>query len=163
MRVFVTGSTGFVGLHVARQLAAAGAELRLLVRRTSDLRYLEGLPAETILGDLRSPEPLFSTLKGCDAVVHVAADYRRWVRDPGPMYAANVDGTRSLLRLAREAAVPRFVYTSSVATMGFDRAGTIVDEQTPVELADMVGHYKRSKFLAEGEALAAAAAGQTIP
>ena len=95
-------------------------------------------------------------------MVHVAADYRLWVRDPGPMYAANVDGTRSLLRLAREAAVPRFVYTSSVATMGFDRAGTIVDEQTPVELADMVGHYKRSKFLAEGEALAAAAAGQQV-
>ena len=162
MRVFVTGATGFVGLHVARELAAQGVELRLLVRPTSNLRYLEGIAAETVVGDLRAPEPLRAALAGCDAVAHVAADYRLWVTDPAAMYAANVDGTRELLRLAREAAVPRFVYTSSVATMGFDRAGTIVDEDTPVALADMVGHYKRSKFLAEEEALTAADNGQQV-
>ncbi len=162
MKVFVTGSTGFVGLHVARMLRANGAELRLLVRATSNLRYLEGLSAETVVGDLRETEALRSSIAGCDAVMHVAADYRLWVRDPAAMYAANVDGTRGLLRLAREVGVPRFVFTSSVATMGFDSAGTIVDEQTPVTLADMVGHYKRSKFLAEQEALAASAAGQEV-
>ena len=162
MKVFVTGATGFVGLHVVRTLAAAGSDLRLLVRSTSNLHYLDGLAAETVVGDLRQPESLRSGIRGCDAVMHVAADYRLWVRDPQAMYAANVDGTRELLRIAREEHVSRVVYTSSVATMGFDRAGTIVDEQTPVSLSAMVGHYKRSKFLAEQEALAAAAAGQDV-
>ncbi|AXC10616.1 UDP-glucose 4-epimerase [Acidisarcina polymorpha] len=94
--------------------------------------------------------------------MHVAADYRLWVRDPKMMYAANVDGTRDLLRLAREQGIPRFVYTSSVATMGFRRDGTIVDESTPVSLADMIGHYKRSKYLAEQEAVRAARLGQAV-
>jgi dihydroflavonol-4-reductase len=162
MKVFLTGATGFVGYHVARALAAEGAQLRLLVRKTSNLAYLEGITGETHTGDLAAPESLRPALAGCDAVVHVAADYRLWIPDPPAMYRANVDGTRELLRLAREAGVPRFVYTSSVATMHFFTDGTVSDEDTPVSLADMVGHYKRSKFLAEQEALHAAAQGQQV-
>ena len=162
MRVFITGATGFVGGHVARSYAAAGADLRLLTRQTSRLDSLSGIDAEMVTGDLREPEKLRSALTGCDALVHVAADYRLWVRDPKEMYAANVDGTRELLKLARETGVPRMVYTSSVATMGFKADGTIVNEDTPVSLADMIGHYKRSKFLGEQEAIRAAQAGQHV-
>ena len=147
---------------MARALAAQGADLRLLVRRSSNLAHLEGLAGETHLGDLALPESLRPALAGCDAVMHVAADYRLWIRDPLAMYRANVDGTRELLRLAREARVPRFVHTSSVATMRFRTDGLIATEETPVSLGDMVGHYKRSKFLAEQEALAAARAGQQV-
>jgi len=162
MRVFLTGATGFVGSHVARALAAGGAELRLLTRATSRTEHLAALNAELVTGDLRQPESLRAALTGCDALIHVAADYRLWVRDPDAMYAANVDGTRALLRLAREAGVRRVVYTSSVATMGFRSDGTVVDEDTPVSLDHMIGHYKRSKFLAEQEAIVAARAGQQV-
>ena len=162
MRVFVTGATGFVGSHVARSLAAAGAELRLLTRTTSRTEHLEGLPAELVTGDLLQPEHLRSAMSGCDALVHVAADYRLWVPDPKTMYAANVQGTKALLQIARETAVSRVVYTSSVATMGFLADGTVVDEETPVSIANMIGHYKRSKFLAEQEAIAAARLGQRV-
>src|ERR1700678_174546 len=162
MKVFLTGATGFVGSHVARAYADAGAELRLLTRKTSRLAAIEGIAADVIVGDLRQPESLRTALRGCDALVHVAADYRLWVRDPKEMYAANVDGTRELLRIAREEGVAKVVYTSSVATMGFKADGTIVDEMTPVSLAEMIGHYKRSKFLAEQEAIAAARAGQHV-
>jgi len=162
MRIFLTGATGFVGTHVARELAQRGAQLRLLVRPTSNLRNLEGLQAETVVGDLLQPESLRTSIRGCDALMHVAADYRLWVREPKAMYAANVDGTRALLQIAREEAIPRTVYTSSVATMGFKNDGTIVDETTPVSLADMVGHYKRSKFLAQQVAIEAARLGQQV-
>ena len=162
MKVFVTGATGFVGSHVARELASRGADLRLLVRRTSNLANIEGLAAETATGDLLDPESLRSAIRGCDAVMHVAADYRLWVRDPDTMYRANMEGTRALLRIAREEEVPRCVYTSSVATMGFRSDGTIVDETTPVSIKDMVGHYKRSKFQAEQAAIEAAKAGQSV-
>jgi dihydroflavonol-4-reductase len=162
MKVFLTGSTGFVGSHVARAYAAEGAELRLLTRATSKLEAIEGLAAEVVVGDLREPESLRTALRGCDALAHVAADYRLWVRDPEEMYAANVDGTRELLRIAREERVAKVVYTSSVATMGFKTDGTIVDELTPVSLDEMIGHYKRSKFLAEQEAIASARAGQHV-
>jgi dihydroflavonol-4-reductase len=162
VKVFLTGATGFVGGHVARAYAAEGAELRLLTRASSRLAGIEGLAAEVVVGDLRQPEGLRSALRGCDALVHVAADYRLWVRDPKEMYAANVDGTRELLRIAREEGVAKVVYTSSVATMGFKDDGTIVDETTPVERADMIGPYKRSKFMAEQEAIAAARAGQQV-
>lgn len=162
MKIFVTGATGFVGYHVARALAAEGADLRLLVRKTSNLKNLEGIAGETFTGDLAQPESLRAGLAGCDAVVHVAADYRLWIPDPEAMYRANVDGTRELLRLAREAGVKRVVYTSSVATMHFFTDGRVSDEETPVSLADMVGHYKRSKFLAEQEALRAAELGQQV-
>src|SRR6202034_420278 len=162
MLVFLTGATGFVGHHVAKALSAEGAELRMLVRKTSNLKNLEGIPGDTIVGDLARPESFASALAGCNAVMHVAADYRLWIRDPDTMYRANVDGTRDLLRLAREAKVARVVYTSSVATMHFRTDGIVVNEDTPVSLADMVGHYKRSKFLAEQQAIAAAQDGQQV-
>jgi dihydroflavonol-4-reductase len=162
MKVFVTGATGFVGHHVARELAAQGAELRLLVRKSSNLANLDGIHGETHVGDLSDPESIRPALVGCDALMHVAADYRLWIPDPAAMYRANVDGTRELLRIAREVGVPRVVYTSSVATMGFRADGLIVNEDTPVSLDKMVGHYKRSKFLAEQEAIAAARAGQQV-
>lgn len=162
MKVFVTGATGFVGSHVAKELAAQGAEMRILTRKTSNLANLEGVSGKTVVGDLLAPDSLRTAIQGCDAVMHVAADYRLWVRDPKAMYAANVEGTRALLKMAREEGVRRFVYTSSVATMGFRTDGTIVDEATPVSLEDMVGHYKRSKFMAEQVALEAARAGQAV-
>lgn len=162
MKIFVTGATGFVGHHVARALAAEGAELRLLVRSSSNLKYLDGMGGETHVGDLSKPETIRPALAGCDAVMHVAADYRLWIPDPEAMYKANVEGTRALLAMAREAGVRRFVYTSSVATMGFRTDGLIVNEDTPVSLEMMVGHYKRSKFLAEQEAMQAAAGGQEV-
>jgi dihydroflavonol-4-reductase len=162
MRIFVTGATGFVGSHVARSLDAAGAEMRLLTRKTSRTEHLEGLKAELVTGDLLQPENLRSAISGCDALVHVAADYRLWVPDPKTMYAANVEGTKSLLQLARETGVSRVVYTSSVATMGFLSDGTVVDEETSVSIENMIGHYKRSKFLAEQEAIAAARLGQRV-
>ena len=162
MKVFLTGATGFVGSHVARVFADAGAELRLLTRSSSNLAGIEGLDAEIVVGDLRQPESLRSGIAGCEIVVHVAADYRLWVRNPKSMYAANVDGTRELLRIGREVGVRRVVYTSSVATMGFKKDGTIVDESSPVSIDDMIGHYKRSKFLGEQEAVKAARAGQEV-
>jgi dihydroflavonol-4-reductase len=162
MKVFLTGATGFVGHHVAHALAAEGADLRLLVRATSKLANLEGIRGETHLGDLSDPVSIRPAFSGCDAVVHVAADYRLWIRDPKAMYRANVDGTRELLRMAREAGVPRVVYTSSVATMHFRTDGLVINEDTPVQLSDMVGHYKRSKFLAEREAIQSAEAGQHV-
>jgi dihydroflavonol-4-reductase len=134
----------------------------MLVRKTSNLANLEGIDGETHVGDLSEPDSLKPSLAGCDAVVHVAADYRLWIPDPEAMYRANVDGTRELLRMAREAGVKRVVYTSSVATMHFRSDGLVVNEDTPVALKDMVGHYKRSKFMAEQEALRAAAQGQSV-
>jgi dihydroflavonol-4-reductase len=162
MNIFLTGATGFVGHHVARALVSEGAKLRMLVRKTSNLKNLEGIRGETHEGDLLEPDALRAALDGCDAVVHVAADYRLWIRDPKAMYRANVEGTRELLRMAREAQVPRVVYTSSVATMHFRRDGLVINEDTPVSLNDMVGHYKRSKFLAEREAIKAAEGGQQV-
>ncbi|MEO6923856.1 MAG: hopanoid-associated sugar epimerase, partial [Bryocella sp.] len=157
----VTGSTGFVGSHVASLAAEQGAQLRLLARKTSKTEHLPK-NAEVVVGDLREPQGFASALRGCDAVIHVAADYRLWVPDPADMYKANVEGTRELLRLAREAGVPRVVYTSSVATMGFKTDGTVVDEDTPVSEAAMIGHYKRSKWLAERVAIEAAQNGQQV-
>ncbi|HWT66671.1 MAG TPA: hopanoid-associated sugar epimerase [Terracidiphilus sp.] len=162
MKIFLTGATGFVGHHVAKALAAQGAEIRFLVRKTSNLRNLEGIDGETIVGDLSRPETYVSALGGCEAVMHVAADYRLWIRNPDEMYRINVDGTRDLLRAAREAGVRRVVYTSSVATMHFFTNGIVSNEDTPVSLADMVGHYKRSKFLGEQQAIAAGQDGQPV-
>ncbi len=149
MKVFVTGATGFLGSHVARVLQEQGAQLRLLVRQNSDGRNLEGLNAEQVVGDLRQPQSLEMAMSGCDTVFHVAADYRLWVRDPQQMYAANVDGTRAILNAARKNNVRRVVYTSSVATMGFTSGERLADENSPVVLQDMIGPYKRSKFMAE--------------
>ena len=161
MRLFITGATGFVGAHVARLADEQGASLRLLVRPASNRSFLPA-SAELVTGDLRDPDRFASALEGCDALIHVAADYRLWVPDPAEMYKANVEGTRRLLQLARAAAVPRVVYTSSVATMGFLKDGTAVDEAAPVTEADMIGHYKRSKWMAEQVALDAGRQGQQV-
>jgi dihydroflavonol-4-reductase len=162
MKIFLTGATGFVGHHVARAAAAEGAELRLLTRKSSNLANLEGIRGDVVVGDLLAPETLKSAIADCDAVMHVAADYRLWIPNPDEMYKANVDGTRELLRMAREAGVNRVVYTSSVATMHFRTDGIVINEDTPVSIKDMVGHYKRSKFLAEQEAMKAAEGGQQV-
>ncbi|HWR37174.1 MAG TPA: hopanoid-associated sugar epimerase [Clostridia bacterium] len=163
MKVFVTGATGFVGSHVARQLAERGAELRLLVRSSSPRDNVARLNADLVVGDMTKPESYSKALEGCECVFHVAADYRLWTRDPRQMYASNVSGTTSLLRAAHDAGVRRIIYTSSVATMGFGHAPegrrAPVDETTPVSLDDMIGHYKRSKFVAEQRAMEAAREG----
>jgi len=155
MLAFVTGATGFLGSHVARALAEQGADLRLLVRPTSNLRNLEGLNTETTSGDLRDPASLEKAMSGCEVVFHVAADYRLWVQDPAEMYRSNVEGTRAILEAARKNKIRCVVYTSSVATMGFTGNGRPADEDSPVSLADMIGHYKRSKFMAEQVAMEA--------
>ena len=141
MLAFVTGATGFLGSHVARVLAEQGAELRLLVRPTSDLRNIEGLNAERVIGDLRDAASIEKALSGCEVVFHVAADYRLWVRDPGQMYRSNVEGTRSLLEAARRQGVRRVVCTSSVATVGFtsNHTSAMADEESPVSIANMIG------------------------
>jgi len=162
VKAFVTGATGFLGAHVARTLAAQGADLCLLVRPTSDLRNLEGLRAERVTGDLRDPASLQRAIAGCDTVFHVAADYRLWVPDPEQMYGSNVEGTRNLLAAARQARVRRVVYTSSVATIGFRSNGHPADEESAVSLADMIGPYKRSKYMAEQAVLEAGRAGQDV-
>jgi len=162
MLAFVTGATGFLGSHVARVLAEQGARLRLLVRTTSDLRNIADLNAEQVVGDLRDPASIEKSLSGCDALFHVAADYRLWVRDPEQMYRSNVEGTRSLIEAARKQGVRRIVYTSSVATMGFSSNGTLADENSPVSLDDMIGPYKRSKFMAEQVAFEAARSGVDV-
>jgi dihydroflavonol-4-reductase len=162
MLAFVTGATGFLGSHVARVLAEQGAQLRLLVRPSSDLRNIAGLNAERVEGDLRDPASIEKALAGCDALFHVAADYRLWVRDPEQMYRSNVEGTRGLIEAARRQGVRRIVYTSSVATMGFGSNGTLADENSPVALADMIGHYKRSKFMAEQLVFEAARSGVDV-
>ena len=155
MLAFLTGATGFVGSHVARALADQGADLRLLVRSTSNTKNIQDLRAELVIGDLRDPVSLEKGIAGCDVIFHVAADYRLWVRDPDQMYRANVEGTRAILDAARKNRVRRVVYTSSVATMGFTSNGQPADENSPVSLDNMIGHYKRSKFMAEKIALEA--------
>ena len=162
MLAFVTGATGFLGSHVARVLSEQGAELRLLVRPTSNLKNLQGLKAETATGDLRDAASLEKAMAGCDTVFHVAADYRLWVRDPAEMYRSNVGGTRAILEAARRNDVRRVVYTSSVGTIGFTGDGKPADEDSPVSLADMIGHYKRSKFMAEQIALEAGRGGMQV-
>jgi dihydroflavonol-4-reductase len=155
MKAFVTGATGFVGSHVAQVLAERGADLRLLVRTGSDPKNIQQLNAERVVGDLCDPESIDRAMAGCDVVFHVAADYRLWVRDPAQMYRANVEGTRTILQAARKNRVRRVVYTSSVATMGFTVKNNPVDESSPVSLENMIGHYKRSKYMAEEVAIAA--------
>lgn len=162
MLAFVTGATGFVGSHVARALVDQGADLRLLVRASSDLRNIEGLKAERVVGDLRHPASIENAMRGCEVVFHVAADYRLWVRDPDEMYRANVEGTRAILQAARKNQVRRVVYTSSVATMGFTSNGHPADENSPVSLERMIGPYKRSKFMAEQVALEAGRGGMDV-
>ncbi|MBZ5646647.1 MAG: NAD-dependent epimerase/dehydratase family protein [Acidobacteriia bacterium] len=162
MKVFVTGATGFLGSHVARALSQQGADLRLLVRKTSRTDLIDPLNAERVTGDLREPDTLKTAMDGCEMVFHVAADYRLWIPDPDEMYRSNVEGTRTIIRAAQEAGVRRIVYTSTVATMGFTANGRPADEDSPVALADMIGHYKRSKFMAEQVALEAGRSGLDV-
>ena len=162
MKAFVTGSTGFVGSHVARLLAEQGADLRLLVRPTSKLDNIRDLRAEHVTGDLRDPASLKSAMSGCDYVFHVAADYRLWAPDPREMFASNVEGTRAIIQAATESGIKRVVYCSSVATMGFTDQPIPVKESDPVTIADMIGHYKRSKFMAEQVALEAGNNGANV-
>ncbi|MDQ2693953.1 MAG: NAD-dependent epimerase/dehydratase family protein [Pseudomonadota bacterium] len=151
MTTLVTGTTGFVGSAVARALLRAGHTVRALVRPASDRRNLDGLALEVVEGDLTDRRSLKRAAAGCEALFHVAADYRLWVPDPARMYENNIAGTRNILWAAAEAGVGRMVYTSSVATLGHNRDGRPADESTPVTLDDMIGHYKRSKFLAEAQ------------
>ena len=145
----VTGGTGFVGAAVIRHLAAAGEPVRVLTRPGSDRRLLAGLPVEAVDGDLADLPSLQRALKGCGRLFHVAAFYSLWATDRRLFYDINVAGTRRILQAAGDAGVTRVVYTSTVGTLGIPGDGTPGTEETPVSLADMVGDYKRSKFLAE--------------
>jgi dihydroflavonol-4-reductase len=151
----VTGATGFVGWHVAKALLEGGHRVRALVRPTSRLRELD---VETVPGDLRDPDSLLRAATGCGVVFHIAADYRLWSRHPQELYQSNVDGTRNMLAAARRAGVERLVYTSTVGCIGVPEGG-IGDEESAVGLPEMVGTYKRSKFLAEQVALESARSG----
>jgi dihydroflavonol-4-reductase len=151
VKTLITGSTGFVGSAVLRQLLKAGHSVRALIRQNSDRRNLAGLPVEIFIGDLTDRPSLDRALGGCSTLFHVAADYRLWARNPRELYETNINGTRHIMEAAAQAGVTRIVYTSSVATLGLTPDGSPADESTPVSLADMIGHYKRSKFLAEAE------------
>lgn len=149
MTTLVTGATGFLGSAVVRALLDRGEAVRVLVRKGSDRRNIDGLDVELAEGDLNDPPSLGDAVKGCGALYHAAADYRLWAKNPDEIYKTNVGATRTLLLLAAQAGVKRIVYTSSVATLGREPSGRPADEQTPVTIDDMTGHYKRSKFLAE--------------
>jgi dihydroflavonol-4-reductase len=162
MITLVTGASGFLGSHVARQLVARGEAVRVLVRPSSQLRAIEGLPVERVTGDLRDMASAYRAMEGVSRVCHVAADYRFVVRNPHEIYDSNVTGTRNLLQAAGRTGVERFIYTSTVATIAVPRNGHLPNEDTIAGLEEMIGHYKRSKFLAEMEAFRAAADGLPI-
>lgn len=149
MTILVTGAAGFLGSAVARLLLAEGESVRVLTRAQSDPRNIVGLDVEVVTGDLRDAASLSRACAGCTGLYHVAADYRLWVRDPQTLYDSNVEGTRALMLAAQAAGIPRIVYTSSVATLGVLADGRPANEDTAVVLTDMIGHYKRSKYLAE--------------
>src|SRR4051812_26761471 len=149
-RILVTGATGFVGAAVARALVSQGHQVRVLVRPSSDRGNIEGLDVEPVIGSLEDSPSLAAALAGIEALFHVAADYRLWVRDAQTMMRANVEGTRAIMEAALAVGLRRIVYTSSVATLGQYGDGRDADETTPVAYADMVGPYKQSKYRAEG-------------
>ncbi len=151
MTVLVTGGNGFVGSAVVRKLLATGRRVRVLCRPGSNRHNLDGLEVEIVEGDLRDPASLTRAVADCRQVLHIAADYRLWVRDPDTVYQSNVTGSLNLLESAVDAGVARIVYTSSVATLGIHTDGSPADENTAVSLADMIGHYKRSKYIAEDQ------------
>ena len=144
MKALLTGGSGFVGGHVLRALLEQGAEVRCLVRAASPRRTFEGLETELVVGDLRDSASLERAVAGCDAVFHCAADYRFYAADSRELYDSNVEGTRNVMRAAAAAGVSRVVYTSTVGALGLNADGSPADENTPVSLDDMVGHYKRS-------------------
>jgi len=162
MRVFVTGGTGFVGANVIRALLSSGHEVRALIRTGSNLQNLENLPIDRVEGDLSNKTILRDAMRGCDALAHVAAHYSLWRADADSLYRANVEGTRNVLEAAADTGVGRVVYTSSVAALGVPAPGQIADESLQTTVDELVSEYKKSKFLAEQEALRRAAAGQHI-
>src|SRR5271163_3275401 len=162
MTTLVTGASGFVGSHVARQLVSAGQPVRVLVRRGGNLAALAGLHVECFEGDLRDTSSLERAMNGVRRVFHVAADYRLWTPRPEEIYETNVEGTRRLLAAAKSAGVERIVYTSTVATIAVPRHGALPNEDTRATVDEMIGHYKRSKFLAEQVAVEAAASGVPV-
>jgi dihydroflavonol-4-reductase len=163
MSTLVTGATGFVGSHVARQLVSAGQNVRVLVRPTSNFKLLEDLRVERVEGDLRDAGSIERAMQGVRRVFHVAADYRLWTEHPEELYESNVEGTRQLIAAAERAGVERVVYTSTVATIAVPQQGAgLPNEATAARLEEMIGHYKRSKFLAEQVALEAAKAGAPV-
>ncbi|MGO9602895.1 MAG: hopanoid-associated sugar epimerase [Candidatus Binataceae bacterium] len=157
----VTGGNGFVGCHVARALLARGDRVRIFIREGADRGALAGLDVEFAVGDLRDRNSVERAVAGCNQVYHVAADYRLWVPDPAPMYAANVEGTRNIIDASHRAGVERIVHTSTVGALGIPHGG-VGTEDTPVSLDDMTGPYKRSKFLAEKVAVEAARSGAPV-
>lgn len=162
MKALVTGAAGFVGSAIARKLLDQGLDIRCMTRSSSDLQNLNGLDVELVNGDLLDRQSMVAALQGCNLLFHAAADYRLWIPDPDSMYKTNVEGTVNLMRAAQEAGVERIVYTSSVATLGILPGGVPADETTPSSVEDMIGHYKRSKFLAEQE-VARMASEETLP
>ena len=162
MTTLVTGASGFLGSHVARLLVERGYRVRVLLRPASQTKLLEGLAVERVAGDLRDAGSLDKAVAGVSTVYHVAADYRLWARDPREIYESNVDGTRNLLDAARRAKVGRFVYTSTVGTVAVPRDGVLPDESVVTSIDEMIGTYKRSKWLAEQEARKAAEAGLPV-
>ena len=161
MTTLVTGAAGFLGSHVTRQLVARGEEVRVLMRPSSSNRAISDLPLEYVTGDLRDPASLERAMKGVRRVFHVAADYRLWARKSKEIYDSNVGGTKNLLAAAKRAGVEQLVYTSTVATIAVDRP-ELPNESTEAKLEEMVGHYKRSKWMAEREALQAAKDGLPV-
>lgn len=153
MTALVTGASGFVGSAVLRKLLDCGQEVRALVRKSSNRKNLDDLPVEQIEGDLRDDDSLHSAVRGCRILYHVAGDYRLWIPDPESMYRTNVEGTKNLLRIAVDAGVEKIVYTSSVATLGLSDDGSPATEDTPIIPEKIIGHYKRSKYMAEQEVL----------
>ena len=162
MTCLVTGATGFVGSHLARTLIQQGDQVRVLVRPQSDLRALQGLPVEIVYGDLRDAASLEAAVRGVRCVYHAAADYRLWASHPEEIYDSNVGGTQNILQAALHEGIERFIYTSSVATLAVDRPGSLPNEQTDARIEEMIGHYKRSKYLAEQEAFRAAREGVPV-
>jgi len=162
VRCLVTGANGFVGSHLTRTLLEQGHQVRVLARPQSDLRALQGLPVEIVHGDLRDPASLQAAVRGMRRVFHAAADYRLWASHPEEIYDTNVGGTQNILQAALREGVERIVYTSSVATLVVDRPNGLPNEQTEARLEEMIGHYKRSKFLAEQEAFCAAREGAPV-
>jgi len=159
---FVTGATGFIGSHVVRQLLLRGDRVRILARNSSRKSNIETFGCEIAIGDLKDSMSLLRCVQGCRRVYHVAADYRLWARNPQDIYDNNVGGTRNLLSACCEAGVEKVVYTSTVGAIGLRKDGLPVDEDSPVKLDDMIGHYKRSKFMAEQVAREFAASGLPV-
>jgi dihydroflavonol-4-reductase len=160
-KALVTGGNGFVGCHVVRALVEDGREVRVLLRAGADVSSLRGVQYETFIGDLRDADAVAQAAHGCEEIYHVAADYRLWLLDEAPMYATNLQGTKNVLAAAKRAAVAKVIHTSTVGALGIPYGG-VGTEDTPVALENMVGAYKRSKFMAEQAALEAARSGTPV-